>query len=69
MRIELMCLRYEGSVIPLYYISLFGARDWNQTNDILVTSEVLYQLSYTGLLVSLTESESVTSLRKERVLL
>ena len=27
----------------------FGAREWNQTTDILVTSEVLYQLSYTGL--------------------
>ena len=25
-----------------------GARDWNRTSDLLLTKEVLYRLSYTG---------------------
>ena len=26
----------------------FGAVDWDRTSDLLVTSELLYQLSYNG---------------------
>ena len=28
---------------------LHGAHDWNRTNDLLLTKEVLYRLSYGGI--------------------
>ena len=52
-RIELELPLYQSGVITIILSGLmveFGAHGRNQTDDILVTSEVLYQLSYTGLL-------------------
>ncbi len=31
----------------------FGAHDWNRTNDLFLTKEVLYRLSYVSLYFSL----------------
>jgi hypothetical protein len=40
-----------------------GARDWNRTSDLLLTKEVLYRLSYTGVKGNL--SDSVMRLERE----
>ena len=41
-----------------------GARDWNRTSDLLLTKEVLYRLSYTGVNGNYS-SGSVTRLERE----
>ncbi len=45
---DLQSVPFDRSGTPPKMINNNGARDRNRTRDILITSEVLYQLSYSG---------------------
>jgi hypothetical protein len=34
--------------LPNWFITIFGAHNWTRTNDLFLTKEVLYRLSYVG---------------------
>ena len=38
---------------------IFGAGEMNRTPDLLITNELLYRLSYTGLCIFLCEAHSL----------
>lgn len=37
-----------GAIQILYGLNVYGADNRNRTNDLLITNELLYQLSYVG---------------------
>ena len=53
---------YLGDILPkknsytAICIRVFGANEGNRTPDLLITNELLYQLSYTGLVKKLYQS-------------
>ena len=48
---------YEGQKL----VPVFGAGDGTRTRDLLITNQLLYQLSYTSMMVGVTGLEPVTS--------
>ena len=49
-RIELQASGWKPEVLPLYDTRKIGSPDWTRTNDKVINSHLLYQLSYRGIL-------------------